>query len=182
MRRLILFRHGKAEMAGLTGGDKDRPLAERGRTDSLNTAMWLRDSGYSPDIVYVSPAARTQATWTSARPAFPDTTVETDASLYLGGTDIIMDIFDEAPAESPTVMVVGHNPGLQELGLQLAEDGGAPLEQVTRLGDGFPTAAAAVFRLEPAGAFVLEAIYEPPRVQGDPPRWTYRGAVAGDPA
>jgi phosphohistidine phosphatase len=172
MRRLILFRHGKAETAGPSGGDRERPLAERGWVDSAATARWLSESGFVPDLVLVSPAARTLETWDAALPHFPAARVEHREALYLASADTISEVARDTPADAASVMVIGHNPGLQELGAQLAEHG-APRPQAEHMEEGFPTAAAWVFRLPAAGEAVLEAIYEPPRRGGDPPRWQY---------
>jgi|HubBroStandDraft_3_1064219.scaffolds.fasta_scaffold339762_1 phosphohistidine phosphatase len=179
MRRLILFRHGKAEMAAATGGDRERALAERGRADSSRTAQWLLACGFVPDVVLVSPALRTQTTWDCVRPYFPNAKVEVRAPLYLAGTETILEVLEAAPAGADTVMVVGHNPGLQELGVHLAETGLAPETQINRIEDGFPTAAVAVFSMDlPEGA-TLEALYEPARQAGLAPRWVYARGAAG---
>jgi phosphohistidine phosphatase len=182
MRRLILFRHGKAETAGSSGGDRERPLAARGRIDSAVTAEWLSDTGFVPDLVLVSPAARTRETWDAARAHFPAARVEPRERLYLAAPQTILDVVEEASPGADTVMVVGHNPGLQELGVELVADGGAPRPQAERMQDGFPTAAAWVFRVWEPGGAALEAAYEPPRRAGEPPRWQYleqaRGGLA----
>ncbi len=179
MRRLILFRHGKAEAAGPSGGDRERPLAERGWADSAVTAQWLSDTGFSPDLVLVSPAARTRETWDAARPSFPAARLEPCERLYLAAPEVIRDVVDEASDEADTIMVIGHNPGLQELGVQLVADGGAPRPQAERMEDGFPTAAAWVFRMRKRGDVSLEAVYEPPRRAGEAPRWQYTDHVRG---
>lgn len=179
MRRLILFRHGKAETAGPGGADRERPLAERGCVDSAVTAEWLSDTGFIPDVVLVSPAARTRETWDAARAYFPAARVEPRERLYLAPPETIRDVVDDAAADADTVMVIGHNPGLQELGVELVADGGAPRSQAERMSDGFPTAAAWVFRVREPGGAALEAVYEPPRRAGEPPRWQYLEQVRG---
>ena len=179
MRRLVLFRHGKAEAAGPSGGDRERPLAERGWVDSAMTAHWLSETGFSPDLVLVSPAARTRETWDAARSYFPAARVEPRERLYLAAPETIREVVDQASDEAETIMVIGHNPGLQELGVQLVADGGAPRPQATRMEDGFPTAAAWVFRMHKRGDVSLEAVYEPPRRPGDGPRWQYLDHVQG---
>jgi phosphohistidine phosphatase len=179
MRRLILFRHGKAETAGPTGGDRERPLAERGWADSTATARWLSEGGFIPDLLLVSPAVRTHETWDAARPWFPAARGQPCERLYLAAPETIREIVAEASAEADTVMIIGHNPGLQELGLELLADGGAPRPQAERMESGFPTAAAWAFRFPTAGESALEAIYEPPRRAGEPPRWQYLEQVRG---
>jgi phosphohistidine phosphatase len=178
MRRLILLRHGKAEIAALTGGDSERPLAERGRVEAGLTAAWLAGAGFAPDLALVSTAVRTRATWDAARTAFPGAPHNVDPALYLGGAEMILDVVDAASVrtaspQAATIMVVGHNPGLQELALQLAIDSGAPQVQIARIADGFPPATACVFRMNGTVGVGLEAIYEPPGRPGGSPRWTF---------
>jgi phosphohistidine phosphatase len=179
MRRLILLRHGKAEIAGLTGGDLDRPLAQKGRVEAAQTASWLFGAGFTPDRVVMSPSLRTTSTWDCARSFFPNAFTEVRETLYLGSVEVIMQVVDDVESEADTVMVVGHNPGLQDLGVRLAEGGGAPALQVARLAEGFPTAAACVFQLKAAGGGLLTAIYEPPAAPGQAPRWVFRGGATG---
>jgi phosphohistidine phosphatase len=182
MRRLILFRHGKAETVPLTGGDRERPLTKRGKADSANTAEWLAHAGYRPDQVLVSPSIRTKATWESARGAFPDAPVEFRDRLYLAGMEQIVEELEEAPTDCDTVMVVGHNPGLQELGARLATEAGADPEQIERINDGFPTSSAVVLRVSQDGGgkgVALEAIYEPPRPGESEPRWVFVDQTPG---
>jgi phosphohistidine phosphatase len=106
--------------------------------------------------------------------------VEVRPPLYLAGTETILEALETEPEGADTVMVIGHNPGLQELGLHLAETGAAPEQQIHRIEDGFPTAAAAVFRMDGTEGATLEALYEPSRDPDRPPRWSYaRGAAGG---
>lgn len=181
MRRLILFRHGKAEMAGPSGGDRDRPLAARGVTDSTVSAGWLAGHGFTPDLVLVSSAARTRSTWEAARSSFPEAKALVIKTLYLASPEAILAAARAAPAGAEAVMVIGHNPGLQELGVALAVRGGAPQAQVQRIEDAFPTAGVCVFGVTDPEIPVLEALYEPPRHAGEAPRWAYRAHGAGDP-
>jgi phosphohistidine phosphatase len=184
MRRLILFRHGKADVAGLSGGDRERPLTPRGEAESARTAVWLNFAGYRPDLVLISPSLRTRMTWDAAIPEFPGAKVEFSDDLYLASAETILEVVHAAAPEADTVMVVGHNPGMHELAVELAESGEAPRSQLRHLDDGFPTAAAAVFHMGVEDGSVLEAIYEPPRAEGDAPRWLFsrphEGGANGD--
>jgi phosphohistidine phosphatase len=180
MRRLILFRHGKAEAAPAAGGDRERDLTERGKADSANTGAWLAAAGFVPDLVLVSPSARTRSTWDRASPSLPGARVESPEDLYLAGAEAVMAVLTSAPDEADTVMVVGHNPGLQELAARLAAEATAPTAQVERIADGFPTAAACVIRMEGSRATALEAVYQPPRPGERAPRWEFVAAKGGD--
>jgi uncharacterized protein (DUF952 family)/phosphohistidine phosphatase SixA len=173
MRRLILLRHGAAEISGVTGGDRERPLAKRGRAEVALTCQWLLAAGYAPEVVHVSSALRTQATWGVARETFPQARAETVDSLYMADGETIVDVLDNACSSPETVMVVGHNPGLQELGLRLAIDAGAAAPHIDRIAEGFPTGAAVVFRMNGMNSVGLEAIHEPPERVGEEPRWAF---------
>src|SRR5580658_6810616 len=97
MRRLILFRHAKAEPRGPGEDDFDRPLNERGREDAAIIGRALADQGHRPDLALVSPARRTTETWVNARDAFPAAAVELAPELYDGAPDAIrMAIADAA--------------------------------------------------------------------------------------
>lgn len=63
--------------------------------------------------------------------------------------------------------------------MELVADGGAPRPQAQRMEDGFPTAAAWVFRVRKSREVSLEAVYEPPRRAGEGPRWQYLNQVRG---
>ena len=69
MRRLILFRHAKAEPRAAGEDDFDRPLAERGREDAALVGQALARQGFAPDAALISPARRTAETWIYARAA-----------------------------------------------------------------------------------------------------------------
>ena len=179
MRRLILLRHGKAEIVGLTGGDRERPLAARGRAESAMTAQWLSVAGFSPDLVYMSPSMRTRSTWECASAVFTEARTEVVEALYLAGLDTLLEVLEDAP-EVETIMVVGHNPGLQELGLHLAIEGGASPDLADRIAQGFPTASAYVFRMGEMRGEGVEAVFEPPGRAGGEPRWAFFGGRAGE--
>src|SRR5262245_41809659 len=82
MDRLILFRHGKAEADSASGDDFDRKLAPRGVRESTQTGGVLADLGLKPDVVLVSPAARTRETWAAAESWFPKARATFDDDLY----------------------------------------------------------------------------------------------------
>ena len=154
MRRLILFRHAKAEAHARTGEDIDRPLAERGVEDAKLIGRALADAGFAPDIAVVSDARRTVQTWQAAAPAFAGAKVEFERRLYNADARTHLAAAEESEAE--TVMVIAHNPGMHELVMKLA----AASDDLSRASRGFPTAAAAVFtRTE--RSYSLERMFYP---------------------
>jgi len=125
MRRLLLFRHAKAERSIPGGPDRERNLVERGRKDAARIGAYMAVHTLAPDRVLVSPAARTQETWKHVakafKPAPPATLVEQlyDATPHA----ILAAIQDMRKNTTHTLLVIGHNPGLQELALMLIASG-----------------------------------------------------------
>ena len=148
MDRLILLRHGKAEADAASGKDFDRALTDRGRRDVLLVAQALAQAGVRPDLVLVSPAARTTQTWAAMAELFPSARVEQAAALYDIAPDALLQLARNEAGGAGTVMVVGHNPGLGQLAAWLAQDAPAGPARI-RIMEGFPTAAAAVIGFHP---------------------------------
>ena len=164
MDRLILFRHGKAESASTTGGDFDRRLTSRGEEESAATAERLARLGVAPAIALVSPAARTRETWAAAEPALSGAEVRWEPALYDAEPDAIRELVKLAADDTlGAVVVVGHNPGLQELTLALMRQAGAPPEHVGQAMRRFPTAAASVFGIDADGRPAFESLVLPDR-------------------
>lgn len=161
MDRLILFRHGKAERDSETGDDFDRKLAARGVRDSAAMAETLADLGLVPDIVLVSASARTRETWEACRAAFPNAHARTERQLYLAEERVIRAMAEQAGEHSRTVMVVAHNPGLQELTIRLLMEGAADATLLAKAHAAFPPAAAAVFLFDAAGRPSYDGLFFP---------------------
>ena len=159
MDRLILMRHGKAEPHAASGGDFERALAPRGQNDATLMGQVLAKAGLSPDLVLVSSARRTRETWEAAAPAFPTARSETRRDLYHAEVqDVLAAIRDEAP-DKGTVMVVGHNPGLHELALRMAQGGVISAGKLAQLRGKFPTSTVAVFSIDADGAPTLSHLF-----------------------
>jgi phosphohistidine phosphatase len=163
MDRLILFRHGKAEAESASGDDFDRKLAPRGERESAKMGESLADLGLTPDVVLVSPAARTRETWTAAEGSFPKARMRVEDDLYHADSESIRQVAEEAGRHGGTVMVVGHNPGLQELAVKLLQEGSAPASLIGRAARHFPTASAAVFLFDAAGRPAYDGLFFPER-------------------
>jgi len=159
MRRLILFRHAKAEPRTLGGEDFDRPLADRGRHDATLVGQALAQAGLAPDMALISPARRAAETWIHAKEAFPRIRAELDRNLYNASPEDIRDAIDRVADRSDTLMVVGHNPGLHELAVELLVDASAAHADVERVAARFPTATAAVYDIDSAGRARLDGLF-----------------------
>ena len=144
MHTLYLLRRAKSSWADPTLPDRDRPLAPRGRRDAKRIAEHLTRLGIEPELVLCSPALRTRETLQLLRPALgASPTVRLEAALYAASSASLLERIRAVPETIASVMPIGHNPGLHELGLVLAS-AGAELE---RLEATFPTAALATLTL-----------------------------------
>jgi phosphohistidine phosphatase len=147
MRTLYLLRHGKSSWADATRADRERPLAPRGRRDAKRIARHLVRQGVKPELVLCSTAERTRETLELMQTALADTsTIEFEDEVYGASADSLLERLRLVPAAVASVMMIGHNPALQDLALLLAACG-AELE---RLEAKFPTAALATLALENA--------------------------------
>jgi phosphohistidine phosphatase len=130
MRRLMLLRHAKTETDAPSGRDQDRRLDDRGRRDAAEIGGWIATHPPFPDAVLVSIAIRTQQTWDIAWAAMKDLVRQPHVELVpeLYGADpsqILAAVRSASAADAQRLMLVGHNPGMQELALALAGSGDA---------------------------------------------------------
>ncbi|MBM3526954.1 MAG: histidine phosphatase family protein [Alphaproteobacteria bacterium] len=143
MRRLLLLRHAKAERARPGERDHDRILADRGRADTPKIAHYMARHGLVPDAAVVSTAARTRETWALCEPVFERAPpVVFESRIYEATPQAIMGVIAETAPGVGTLLVIGHNPGLQELAALLIASGDVDARQ--RMNEGFPTSALAV--------------------------------------
>jgi phosphohistidine phosphatase len=140
MATLYLLRHAKSSWDDPGLPDRERPLAPRGRRDANLLAAYLVRERIAPELILCSPAVRTRQTLELVRP--PGRVAFLDA-LYGASCDELLKRLRSLPETVASVMLIGHNPGLQELALDLAS-GGAGLE---RLEAKFPTAALATLTI-----------------------------------
>jgi len=117
-RTLILLRHAKSAWPQDTP-DARRPLAGRGRRDAPAVGRWLSEQVPPIDLVLCSPAARAVQTWDLAAAQLdPTPQVRHDQRLYDASADDLLAVTRELPSTASTVVLVGHNPGLEDF-LQL---------------------------------------------------------------
>jgi phosphohistidine phosphatase len=145
MRRLYLLRHAKAVPADPQADDHARELTVRGMHDAAAMARYLRKNSFVPDVMLVSTSARTRQTAELVLREIGSKADYRDA-LYLAEPGKILKAVQAAPQGAEGVMVVGHNPGLEELAGILAREPVRRKERERRdvLEEKFPTAALAV--------------------------------------
>jgi phosphohistidine phosphatase len=173
---LLILRHGKSDWS--TGKvDFERPLKERGRVAAQRIGAWLRSQGQIPDWVVSSDAERAKGT--------AEATVQTlglkpkdihwDTRLYAATLHELLDALRDCPQQCRRVLLVGHNPGLEDLVSHLA---GRQIE-IPDDGKLLPTATLARLSMPddwdklPPGCARLESITRPadlPETFGDPER------------
>jgi phosphohistidine phosphatase len=154
---LILLRHGKSDWSG-PELDHLRPLARRGRRQVPVAGRWLADNVGFIDLAVVSPAERTRETWrlAAAELAVPPP-VREDDRVYAGSAQSLLGVVRELPGELATVVLVGHNPGLEDLMVSL-----------TGRRVPMPTSALAVIDLSGSWSAAADSSAEL-RAQGRPP-------------
>ena len=159
MRTLLVLRHAKSSWKDPGLDDHDRPLNGRGRKTAPRMGTLLRERDLVPEHILSSTALRARRTAELAAEAAGFTgTLELAPDLYLAGPERAVRLLHDVPDRFRRVMLVGHNPGLQEL-----------VELLTGCAERFPTAALARIEL-PAGAWaevpagrcgVLEGLWRP---------------------
>jgi phosphohistidine phosphatase len=114
-RTLILLRHAKSDWSG-DDADIDRPLANRGLRQAPDAGRWLADQIDSVDLAVVSPANRARSTWALvAAELDSEPPVRIDERAYAASANQLLDIARELPDDVHTVVLVGHNPGIEGL-------------------------------------------------------------------
>jgi len=120
--------------------DVDRPLAARGARAADRMRQYFDAKEIRPELVLCSSALRTRETLGRVLPGLgPEMTVRIEPSLYSFEADQLLDRLREVPGDVGSVMLIGHNPAMQELGSVLAAEG----DRLDELRKGFPTAALA---------------------------------------
>lgn len=144
MTILSLMRHAKSSGAAGGTSDFDRPLNARGCTAAERMGRELRQRGVAFDHVLASPAARVRETLdqlAAGYGALPP--IAFHERIYAASAESLLDFVKALPGEVHAPLIVGHNPGLQELLLGLTIDDAERRRVVAK----FPTAAFAVIVL-----------------------------------
>jgi phosphohistidine phosphatase len=150
MRRLLLLRHAKSDWAKAEGrarDDHERPLTTRGRMAASLMGRYMRDRNYLPALVLCSTAVRTRETLDMVLPALEvSPKVRYEDSLYLAEWPRLLETLRAAPTEASPLLLIGHNPGLEQLAIALlAKPKTAAIRALAEaMARKFPTTALAV--------------------------------------
>lgn len=143
MRRLILLRHAKSDRGLLGVPDHARPLNARGKEAARRIGAYMAKHQLVPDQVLCSTAQRTRDTWELVQEAFAKPAAATfDKRLYDADPEKILVVLRETKPDAHTVMIIGHNPSLQELSTLLIAAG--DIDQRAEIQQKLPTGALAV--------------------------------------
>ncbi len=123
MTELLLLRHGKSDWDAGTD-DYHRPLKNRGKRGAQRMGTWLWQQGLVPDHIISSPATRARETAYKACKSMGlgVADVHLDERVYLPTTGALMDMLRACPSTAQRVMLVGHNPSLEDLLTRLVSD------------------------------------------------------------
>jgi phosphohistidine phosphatase len=149
MKTLGIFRHAKSDWNDARLRDFDRPLNERGRKGAALMGRHIREHGVAWDQILASPAVRVTQTIEIAShdSTGPQPPITWDRRIYLANSATLMDVLREQEGDPDAVLLIGHNPGLEDLIFDLVpDDGSSPLRDVVE--EKFPTAAYAVLEID----------------------------------
>lgn len=148
MKILGLYRHAKSDWNDARARDFDRPLNERGRQGAVVMAAHIRDYGQKWQRIIGSPAVRVAETIERGAQAIGQTVpVLWDRRIYLASSATLLDLLHEQEGDPESILMAGHNPGLEDLIFDLVPAGSSsPLREVVE--DKFPTAAFAVLEID----------------------------------
>lgn len=147
MPTLILQRHAKAVRDHEAPSDQARGLTARGRSDAAAAAREMIALGLRPSAALASSAARTRQTFESAD--WSGLAARFEDALYLAPPETIWRLAQPLLAPEETVLVIGHNPGMQELIAALIGQAHDHSRAARQIADNTPTAAFAAFSVEP---------------------------------
>jgi phosphohistidine phosphatase len=143
---LHLLRHAQATAQGETPGDRARPLEEAGRAAVRRLAAWAAEQRLGVQLVLCSTARRAEETLDILLPVLAgEPVVQFEEELYLADAARLLARLRHVPDNVASVLLVGHNPGLQDLAQRLADVAIGRL--AARVAGGFPAAGLASFEI-----------------------------------
>ena len=147
MKKLTLLRHAKSDWTDRSMRDFDRPINERGIRGAIAMGRYLAEQKTRFDCVIASPAVRVVETIDQLETSYGlSLKADWDRRIYLASSVTLMDLLRGLSGDPDHVLMVGHNPGLEDLIFDLVpDDGTSPLRDEVE--DKLPTAALAVLEL-----------------------------------
>jgi len=142
-KTLYLLRHAKSGWDDPVARDFDRPLNKKGEKAARTIGQWMASNGVAFEHVIASPAVRVIDTLDSLWSGYGRKLEPTwDRRIYLASSATLLDVLREVSDEHDSVMMVGHNPGMEDVVFDLVpDDGSSPLREEVEVK--YPTAALA---------------------------------------
>ena len=138
----MLFRHAKSAWNEPGLPDFDRALNRRGRMDAPLMGTYMKSAALLPDYSLISPARRTRDTWSLLSQDWGMQRHGYDERIYEASAETLLGIMRATPKQITTLMLLGHNPGMQDMACDLAKHDNNKMRLV--LDEKFPTAALCV--------------------------------------
>jgi phosphohistidine phosphatase len=159
VRRLIIMRHAKADRSSASGGDFDRPLTDRGRTDAALVGRALLAAGLTPDLALVSTSLRTRQTWEEMAKSFPDARLALNSALYNGEEPQLRRSVADEDDVCDVLLLIAHNPGVHALAARLLNEANASASVLERVEQNFPPATAVAFEIDEGGRAHYDGLF-----------------------
>jgi len=143
-KELILMRHGKSDWSQPVP-DFNRPIKKRGFKEAARVGQWLSEKGLIPDLIISSPAQRARETAETVSEAMdysPDN-IFFNEPVYMADVSELLDSIATASEDCERLMIVGHNPGMEDLLFYLTEEVDVPED-----GKVLPTATIALLETD----------------------------------
>lgn len=140
--QLIIMRHAKSDWSAENKPDFDRPLTARGRKAAKQMGEWLKHNQHRIDRIVCSPALRTKQTCqlVAKELSIPQHNILFETGVYDASLDNLIFIINQHSKNTHTLLIIGHNPGLDQLLCYLSRDP-PPVDSTGKL---LTTAAVAV--------------------------------------
>ncbi len=115
MKTLLILRHAKSSWSNPILADIDRPLNKRGKRDAPRMGVLLYEQDLVPDLILCSPAVRARKTAQAvSQSSGYEGEIKFHSDLYPGDPDTLLEILYSIPDQIETILIVAHNPGLEE--------------------------------------------------------------------
>ncbi len=145
MPTLLLLRHAKSSRNSDAPSDFLRPLNNRGKKSAVKIGCWIKEHARFPDKIVSSPALRAKNTAQKVAEILAVELIDWQEDIYEATLGDLFRIIQDLPESAQTVLLVGHNPGLENLLVCLSKT--PPLSQQNTAEKLFPTAALACLNI-----------------------------------
>jgi phosphohistidine phosphatase len=145
MKTLTLLRHAKSTWDDPVARDFDRPLNPRGRRAARAVGREMKALGLAFDAALASPAVRVGETLEEVQQVFGPLPVAWEQRIYLASTETLLELVRGTDEAAERLLLVGHNPGLENLALLLTREEDGPLREEVEIK--YPTATLAEISL-----------------------------------